>query len=325
MQDEIERSDKAALSEKEKEDVFLGRGGNMNRLRQGTMYRKLIEKNFEAYSTEQSKYKRNFVYQNIVLPVRQAGGKFRVFDKKKGYWVEANWDIVITTTMQSLRDCNRRPLGTEAVTEDNIKTNISTSTLGKQNGASSSSAGPPKKRKVASPPHRSSSIRSTPKKRKKSSQLFICSQCQSTFRQTGCLMEKVGQGNTSPHESVGFSAAPSLASTRKRLSGSDPARADLDVVTGETPTADIFDTPALGSPSLLPDNTVQEVNTGEDRIGRIMQYLDQNPSQFSLAQELVRRIHILENQVINLEQENSGLKRSLSSHHDLGVDSIERV
>ena len=86
-------------------DVVLGRGGDKNSLRKGTLYQSLLMKHAMEYRELLSVRKRTFVIENIVDPVHQAGGRFIHYDKKSGNWVEMkiNTDIGIVV-MQAVRD-----------------------------------------------------------------------------------------------------------------------------------------------------------------------------------------------------------------------------
>jgi hypothetical protein len=92
-------------------DVVLGRGGDKNRIRKGTLYQSLLMKHAPEYRELLTKRKRTFVIENIIDPVHQAGGRFIHYDKKSGNWVEMkiNTDIGVVV-MQAVRDFTSKHL-----------------------------------------------------------------------------------------------------------------------------------------------------------------------------------------------------------------------
>jgi hypothetical protein len=92
-------------------DVVLGRGGDKNTLRKGTLYQSLLMKHAMEYRELQGVRKRTFVIKNIVDPVHQAGGRFLYCcDTTSNKWVEMkiNADIgepnIGSVVMQAVRD-----------------------------------------------------------------------------------------------------------------------------------------------------------------------------------------------------------------------------
>lgn len=108
-------------------DVWLGRGGLYNRLRAGSLYRKLILQHYEAYVELESSKKRQYAIDNVILPIRDIGGRFWVPAATAGNgrrggsstnkscgnpsdpasWKEGSDAVIVQKVMQALRDCKK--------------------------------------------------------------------------------------------------------------------------------------------------------------------------------------------------------------------------
>ncbi|KAG7337432.1 helicase domain protein [Nitzschia inconspicua] len=87
-------------------DVYMGRGGLMNRFRNGSLYRTLIVQNFEGYQC--SIFKRKFAIEKVIEPIMRKGGRFFVPTNDLKGWTEGNIeDVVAPKVMQALRDCKK--------------------------------------------------------------------------------------------------------------------------------------------------------------------------------------------------------------------------
>jgi hypothetical protein len=87
-------------------DVYLGRGGGTNALRQGSLYRGLILDNAEDYAALPPKAKRQFARERIVQPIHCEGGSFYV-RKPAGGWIICPPGELAAKVMQALRDCKK--------------------------------------------------------------------------------------------------------------------------------------------------------------------------------------------------------------------------
>ena len=86
-------------------DVHIGRGGEINKKRQYSLYSKLLNESYEECKTLTGKDKRHFAWERIAWPISNAGGKF--WAKKSNSedeWIEAKYPQVVKTIMQALRD-----------------------------------------------------------------------------------------------------------------------------------------------------------------------------------------------------------------------------
>lgn len=102
----------------------------MNRKRHGSLYRKLIVDNFEAYATIPSKEKRAFACDKVIDPIIiTASGNFLVYHTSKREWVAAEAKHIYSTVMQALRDCKRPPAPPPPPRDS--KTDASTNTIKK--------------------------------------------------------------------------------------------------------------------------------------------------------------------------------------------------
>ncbi|KAL3922148.1 MAG: hypothetical protein SGILL_002359 [Bacillariaceae sp.] len=94
----------AASSEPNEYDVYMGRGGLMNRFRNGSLYRRLILEKYEAY--KHAPFKRDFAFDEIVKPVQAKGGRFFIPSNDLKGWVQGDiYEVIAPKVMQALRDC----------------------------------------------------------------------------------------------------------------------------------------------------------------------------------------------------------------------------
>jgi hypothetical protein len=89
-------------------DVYLGRGGGMNKKRHGSLYQILIKRHFEEYRNVKNEEKREFALKHIICPIESAGGKF-FFYQREGGCMEASQKQKVDTVMQALRDGGKTP------------------------------------------------------------------------------------------------------------------------------------------------------------------------------------------------------------------------
>jgi hypothetical protein len=98
------QTNKSAETEPNEYDVYMGRGGLMNRFRNGSLYRRLILENFQAYKT--ATCKRDFAMDNVIIPVQEKGGRFFVPSSNLRGWVQGDiYEVIAPKVMQALRDC----------------------------------------------------------------------------------------------------------------------------------------------------------------------------------------------------------------------------
>ena len=91
-------------------DVYMGRGGGLNKLRRDSFYRKLILQNYEGYCGMKPIEKRDYALMEIVTPIRKLGGKFYLpsaVAAGDNLWEIGSDDDVVSRVMQSLRDCKK--------------------------------------------------------------------------------------------------------------------------------------------------------------------------------------------------------------------------
>lgn len=87
-------------------DVYMGRGGLMNRFRNGSLYRTLIVDHFQQYKF--SPFKRDFAIEKIINPILEKGGRFFVPTHDLKGWAPGDVEEVIAPkVMQALRDCKK--------------------------------------------------------------------------------------------------------------------------------------------------------------------------------------------------------------------------
>jgi hypothetical protein len=87
-------------------DVYMGRGGLMNRFRNGSLYRTLIVDNFESY--QRAFFKREFAIEHIIKPIQKKGGRFFVPTKDLKGWTQGDIvEVIAPKVMQALRDCKK--------------------------------------------------------------------------------------------------------------------------------------------------------------------------------------------------------------------------
>ena len=92
-------------------DVFIGRGGILNRRRKGSLYSKLLNDNCADYARlTNPREKRRFAWERVIWPITKSGGKFYIRkdnDYEEDEWVGDNCKHVARTVMQALRDRNK--------------------------------------------------------------------------------------------------------------------------------------------------------------------------------------------------------------------------
>jgi hypothetical protein len=87
-------------------DVYMGRGGLMNRFRNGSLYRTLIVDHFEGY--QRAFFKRDFAIDHIIKPIQKMGGRFFVPTKDLKGWTQGDiFEVIAPKVMQALRDCKK--------------------------------------------------------------------------------------------------------------------------------------------------------------------------------------------------------------------------
>jgi hypothetical protein len=95
-------------------NVYMGRGGGMNKLRRDSFYRKLILQNYDEYCGVRQCEKRDYALVKIVTPIRKLGGKFYLPSSSAivpaagdNLWKIGSDDEILSRVMQSLRDCKK--------------------------------------------------------------------------------------------------------------------------------------------------------------------------------------------------------------------------
>ncbi|KAL3913456.1 MAG: hypothetical protein SGILL_006484 [Bacillariaceae sp.] len=85
-------------------DVYMGRGGLMNKVRNGSLYRQLILQNYVGYKS--ATFKRDFAVERVIKPIQKEGGRFFVPSASLDKWVIGDIvEVVAPKVMQALRDC----------------------------------------------------------------------------------------------------------------------------------------------------------------------------------------------------------------------------
>ncbi|CAB9525971.1 expressed unknown protein [Seminavis robusta] len=96
-------------------DAIFGQGGRANQIRSGSRFRQLIVKHSDAYSSipaRDSTSKHKFVYQQVVNPLKEKGGRFFCLEggniKMLDLQIKTDARVMMTKLQQALRDERKR-------------------------------------------------------------------------------------------------------------------------------------------------------------------------------------------------------------------------